>query len=195
MTSFSIAETFTILTSVSMLAGIAAPSVNDYVEQARSVKAIHDSRTIAIAFVRVTNDVAGQKQKPDGWAQYELLVSSGDLPALGSGGDSRWLALLDERRVGLLRDHLVTNEARYAGTRDRPAHSAAGWRGPYVDGTIGPDPWGRRYAVNVRTLTTRGSLDAFVLSAGPNGLVETPYDVDGVTAGGDDVLALVSSGR
>jgi hypothetical protein len=195
MTSFSVAEAFTILTSVSMLAGVAAPSVNDYVEQARSVKAIHDSRTIAIAVVRVTNDVAAQKQKPDGWARYELLVSSGDLPALGSGGDPRWLALLDERRVGLLRDHLVTNDARYASTRGRSAVSATGWRGPYVDGTIGPDPWGHRYAVNARTLMAGGSLDAFVLSAGPNGLVETPYEADGVVAGGDDVLALVSSGR
>jgi hypothetical protein len=36
--------------------------------------------------------------------------------------------------------------------------------------------------------------DVFVLSAGANGIVETPFLVDGVIAGGDDMVALVSGG-
>ena len=34
-----------------------------------------------------------------------------------------------------------------------------------------------------------------VLSAGPNGIIETPFDVNGALANGDDLYALVTGGR
>jgi hypothetical protein len=60
---------------------------------------------------------------------------------------------------------------------------------------VGPDPWAYRYAVNVRWLATDSRFDTVVVSPGPNGLIETAFQADGITAGGDDVLALVSPGR
>ena len=73
------------------------------------------------------------------------------------------------------------------------------WRGQYVPGPISGDPWGNRYAVNVEFLAhaqaSNGSgnvNDVFVISAGPNGLLENRIDIDGVIASNNDVISLVS---
>ncbi len=67
-----------------------------------------------------------------------------------------------------------------------------GWRGPYLQKAVGADPWGHRYAVNVRALRTSGS-DTFVISAGADGIVATAFDADGLHGSSDDIAALVAS--
>ena len=69
----------------------------------------------------------------------------------------------------------------------------------YVSEGLSPDPWGNRYLVNIGLLeetAPAGSGDAsavWVLSAGPNGNVETAYRLPAHSAsvGGDDVGARV----
>ena len=69
----------------------------------------------------------------------------------------------------------------------------------YVSEGLSPDPWGNRYLVNIGLLKATapaGSGDAsavWVLSAGPNGNVETAYRLPARSAsvGGDDVGARV----
>ena len=69
----------------------------------------------------------------------------------------------------------------------------------YVSEGLSPDPWGNRYLVNIGLLketAPAGSGDAsavWVLSAGPNGNVETAYRLPARSAkvGGDDVGARV----
>lgn len=80
-------------------------------------------------------------------------------------------------------------------------NSEFAWRGAYLPGPIAADPWGNRYAVNVEFLEhplgagpSGNTNDVFVLSAGRNGTIDTRYDVDGVTAGIDDVIYVVSGG-
>ena len=53
--------------------------------------------------------------------------------------------------------------------------------------TLGADPWGNSYLVKVV-----GGTGVVLLSAGPNGLVETPFDTPGLTAGGDDITRTVT---
>jgi len=57
------------------------------------------------------------------------------------------------------------------------------WQGPYLD-AVPTDPWGRAYLVNVDGLVD-GRERAMVLSAGPDGTVETAPDAD--RAAGDDI--------
>jgi hypothetical protein len=71
------------------------------------------------------------------------------------------------------------------------------WRGAYLPGPLGPDPWGFRYAVNVEYLGRApgagpaGNVnDVLVLSAGNNGLIETRYDTDGAASGNDVIYVL-----
>jgi hypothetical protein len=49
---------------------------------------------------------------------------------------------------------------------------------------------------NLGALTPPGfnQYDVFVLSAGADGIINTKFLVDGVVAGGDDMIALVSGG-
>jgi hypothetical protein len=92
--------------------------------------------------------------------------------------------------VQLLEGHLVTNEAGY--TRKEMVGFSKGWSGPYVD-SVPVDPWGHRYGVNIGVMDQ--GLPVVVLSAGPNGKVETPFRLNIYKAGGDDILGLMGSGR
>ena len=156
--------------------------------------------------------------------RVDLLVTAGNTPALlatarPSGTD--WDDPLDHLAIQSVENYLVTNlpsntgvnAYRIATSFDSTAvknfdpdgggtyNAEHAWRGAYLTGPIGPDPWGNRYMVNVeflaRTQNTTGSgsvKDVFVLSAGQNGQTDTQFEVDGVTPGFDDVISLVSGG-
>mgnify|MGYP001436976755 CR=1 FL=1 len=87
-------------------------------------------------------------------------------------------------------------------------NSEFAWRGPYMTGPIDPDPWGNRYASNVvyldpivggdpNVVHVQGysgwTYDCVVLSAGPDGEVDTEYSVDGLTPGDDDLIYTLSA--
>ena len=81
----------------------------------------------------------------------------------------------------------------------------------WVDGRVGslsgdvshatrPDPWGNRYLVNIGALQASEADEAstepralWVLSAGPNGLIETVYAAPALSAvvSGDDIGARI----
>jgi hypothetical protein len=79
-----------------------------------------------------------------------------------------------------------------------------GWRGAYLTGPIGPDPWGNRYGANTLFFnpssdsTAKGTnFDVFVLSAGSDGNVDTDMEGNGVASGGttpqgDDLIYVVT---
>lgn len=183
------AEVTTVLTALSILSAAAAPAVNDYVEEAKLLRAKHDVRTIGLVLTRLFNDVAAERDLKTGWASYDMLVGAGAVPDTRGAGTEMWAAAVRERSAGYLDDHLVTNAAGYA----RRARGALfGWRGSYLQEHVQPDPWGRRYAVNVRSMEV--GAHTVVLSAGPDGVVESPFEPDILPMTGDDVIALVSSG-
>jgi len=152
--------------------------------------------------------------------RVDLMVGDGSIPAMGvpprpSGTD--WDDAVDNAAVQRLDNYLVLNlpsglaaNAYRSGTGTTGTgnvdpdsgggfNAEFGWRGAYVPGPVGADPWGGRYMVNVEFLArTQGVVgsgstrDVIVLSAGGNRQTETPFEVDGVSPGGDDVVALVS---
>jgi hypothetical protein len=121
--------------------------------------------------------------------RVQLLASRGnqpleDVPTLWSTG-----------AVGGLAEQLVNNAPGYA---LKLPTSQFGWNGPYFSSEIGSDPWGNRYLVNIglidtspgaATLLGRQKPAVWVLSAGPNGTVETPFTLPilNATTGGDDI--------
>jgi hypothetical protein len=84
-----------------------------------------------------------------------------------------------------------------------------GWRGAYLTSPLGADPWGKIYLANVVFLSvatnatagtaegnTRGgwSRDTIVISAGPNGIFDTPLGGNatyGTNRQGDDLIYVV----
>jgi hypothetical protein len=152
----------------------------------------------------------------------DLLVGSGAVPAVSvaratAGAD--WDDPVDNAAVQRLDYFLVQNTpSNLAANAYRTASSMSvagefdpdsgalfnaehAWRGSYVPGPVGPDPWGTRYAVNVEFLARApgagpsGSVnDVFVISAGPDRVVDTRFDVDGAAAGSSDLLYVLSGG-
>ena len=75
--------------------------------------------------------------------------------------------------------HLRVNGRGYPDTTGGPG---TGWNGPYLSMSVTGDPWGRQYLVNtafLRGLPPSATLCArcavFVISAGQNGVLETPF--------------------
>lgn len=97
-----------------------------------------------------------------------------------------------------------TLRVRFAFDAQRGANARFAWRGPYLSAPVRPDPWGNRYAVNVLFLDAVSDSsgaefagrtgDVFVLSAGPDEQLDTPFEVDGVVPGDDDLVRVIAGG-
>jgi hypothetical protein len=101
-----------------------------------------------------------------------------------------------ETPAGALDDHLMNNRRGY---RFRRSGEYGGWNGPYVSAEIKGDPWGRQFLINSQWLDGGSSAaDAqgrirravFVVSAGADGVVDTPFEQSIVDARayGDDIV-------
>ena len=69
-----------------------------------------------------------------------------------------------------------------------------GWRGAYLS-AIGPDPWGNHYMVNSVFLNNPGlrrPYNTVCLSAGADGIVDTPFAAVGTKRLGDDFTYVIS---
>lgn len=220
----SLVEVTIILAVLAVLTAVAAPSIGGYMRDAAATTARADVEVIGSALSRMLVDTGepwvlkngngGGVTLPPTRAtadRVDLLVSSGAIPAVSVAravGTTDWddpvgvdvvqpldYFLVENTPSGALANAYRTPENVPGGFQN----SDFGWRGAYLPGPIGPDPWGTRYAVNVEFLAKAlgagpsGNVnDVFVISAGVNQTVDTRFDRDGVTAGGDDVIFVLS---
>jgi len=165
--------------------------------------------------------------------RVNTLVGDGDIPELNTelSGAEGWIAVVNFTSVDFLEYHLCTNRPGDSGShayrtpnvidnagdsqdpvyaRDESGgfNAEFAWRGPYVTAPIDPDPWGNRYAVNVKYLDPRQqkadpdeldahdagySEDVIVLCRVSDEEVDTQYSVDGQTPGDDDIIYVLSA--
>jgi len=128
---------------------------------------------------------------PSSSSRMLLARPSGGRADSGEAPRRQWL-----ERVDSLDAHLRSNERGY---RFRKPGEYGGWNGPYVSAEIKGDPWGNQYMINTRWLDG-GSTAAdsqgrprravFVVSAGNNGVIETPFEqsIVDAQAHGDDIV-------
>jgi prepilin-type N-terminal cleavage/methylation domain-containing protein len=178
---FTLMELTVVLGVIVTLALVLMPSIGNFINDSRSARARRDCQTIASAIVQFYRDNGffpswklAQKGDP-GLPQnrVQLLVSPGnvaleDQPSLWTTGV-----------VGLLSEQLMTDVPGYS---RRAPTSQFGWNGPYLSSGISADPWGNRYIVNIDLINASatgngGGVKAavWVLSAGHNGIIETPF--------------------
>jgi type II secretory pathway pseudopilin PulG len=155
--------------------------------------------------------LASQGVEPELEGRDGLEEGGPALPIVGrpgraeTGGASVRAALRAERRrwrqarADALDDHLRTNRRGY---RYRRPGEYGGWNGPYLSAEIQGDPWGKRYLVNSQFLDgSATAADAngnprravFVISAGADGIVDTPFEQPIVDARGygDDIVVRI----
>ena len=194
----SLLEAVVIMGVMAIMAGALAPVVSTSLRKQKLQRARVEVGALRDAIVTFMSDVREQGFSSDAslsLASQEpvyLAVGNGDIPEIAAGIESVWRLPVDSASVDFLERHLATN--RPGGVTDR---GYATWRGAYLTSPIPPDPWGNRYMVNSMYLWGPYGLkyDTVVLSAGPNEMVESQFTQDGFMPGGDDIVAIVSSGR
>ncbi len=193
-TGLSLVEVAIIMGVMVLLSGVLAPAGFELIAQARDVRALRDAEALRGALLTLLNDLGQMdiRVRSGRGPAAELLVTGGAVPRPSDPETTGWTREVDGAGVvDLIERHLVTNEAANASLQWLPPSrpGGPGWRGAYLRSSPGSDPWGHRYAVNVKFLGRR--LDVLVLSAGPNGLVETPFEARSLRPGGDDIGVLV----
>jgi prepilin-type N-terminal cleavage/methylation domain-containing protein len=198
---FTLIELTVVLAVIVTLALILTPSITNFISDSRVARTRTDTQTVASSIVQFYKDngffpqwAAASGGGPGTTAgKVDLLVSPGNTPS--APGADKWTT----GSTGALVDQLMSNAPAYA-MRTATAHY--GWNGPYLSSGIGADGWNNRYAVNVGLIDTTVGTETvsgvvksavWVISAGPNGQVETVYTQPITTAivGGDDIAIRV----
>ncbi|MEX2270374.1 MAG: hypothetical protein WD690_02815 [Vicinamibacterales bacterium] len=140
-------------------------------------------------------------------SSFTLFARPGQAKGNGNGGYGRggndiirekcrkWL----EMATDTLDDHLRSNRRGY---RFRQPGEYGGWNGPYISAELKGDPWGNQYMINAAFLDGGSSATdrrgnqrkaVFVVSAGANGTIETPFEqpITDARPFGDDIVVRI----
>jgi len=198
---FTLIELTVVLAVIVTLALILTPSITNFISDSRVARTRTDTQTVASSIVQFYKDNGFFPQWAEATAggpgtsasKVDLLISPGNTPTVAVANP--WTT----GTTAMLADQLMTNAPGYT---LRNATAQFGWNGPYLSSTIAADAWNNRYAVNVGLIdTTAGAQTAsgdaksavWVISAGPNGQLETAYlqPITASQAAGDDIAVRV----
>ena len=177
------------LAIVGFLASIIAPTMARYVQSSKLRRATKDVELIGAATGAFYNDLGDWPvwqvgtARQSGNAKAALLYGPGALPGQSGppSGDT----------ADTLVNQLGINTPAYPTNVGDPTLPYA-WRGPYLE-QFRADPWGQAYLVNVKFIwpgEEQGNKPVFVLSSGPNRLMDTDFEQAGPTMviGEDDIV-------
>jgi prepilin-type N-terminal cleavage/methylation domain-containing protein len=194
---FTLIEVIVAIAVVAILAGIITPSIIKHLDDSKRARAQNDCQVIGSAIGTFYKDL-GRMPTMDsaGASTVTLLVGDGNIPALGTGV-TLWNTATTVATCDLLSNHLSANSPKSQTTKIYPTTATAPgsefvWRGPYQP-NIPADPWGNRYAINIGNMTGVYPV-VWVISPGPDGIVQTPFSPAAPAAGttlnasGDDIV-------
>src|SRR5436853_1516232 len=196
---FTMIEMVIVLDIIGTRAAILTPIVTNYVDQSRVAKAQSDARTIGEAISRFEKDVGrypmwatANAALGDSTANIVTLRSPGNLPT--EAATTAWTSAtptdsdcVSGCQFDDLQDQLLANAPGYATSASLAKPFK--WKGPYLDSTA--DPWGNIYLVNIINCKSSSNDACFVISAGPNGKIETAFNIaksSSVSPANDDIL-------
>lgn len=193
VTGFTLMEIVVVMAVTAVLAAMLSPTILGVIDDARRSRALSDDQAIASAILAFNKDLNrwpiwqnGAKTGPTDATFDVLKTDDGEDPLVGD--DSGWSL----SGAGSLDDQLMTNFNSAPGN-SYPTSGDRQWRGPYL-AKLTEDPWGSKYVANVNKLSPGedyASEAVYVLSAGPNRLIETEFgqSVNGTfEVGGDDIV-------
>lgn len=173
--------TYAVAAAAAVLAALLVPFFAGYIEDSQVARARNEEKVIADAVTGAYKDLGRWPNRQDNTSNYGGLYTGTAPPtdaflriAAGWSAPGAAWSRLDT--------HLVRNEHGY------PAVGDNRWNGPYAS-RLPTDPWGRPYVINALyfTLASEPPIPVWVLSAGPNGILETNIDTHITAPGGDDV--------
>ncbi len=171
----SLVEVTIILMVLALVTSVLAPSVADYLNDAKQIKAKEDVEAIGVTILRVTRDIGTPCLKLSAASactkanRVDILVSDGptiattDLIGVATtafshtdinGASVNWNSTGNR---DTMERQFATNAPLYGTpatssptgyTKPGPWLVGLGWRGSYTATPIGPDPWGKPYVSN-----------------------------------------------
>lgn len=199
---FTLVEVIVVLSVVLLLTGIAVPMLSSYIEDGRRARAESEVRTIASGVLSFNKDMGVYPARnSSGTNSYVYALMTGPTRPTTSPfvGSHQWITwAMNATRGDLLDNQLLHNRPQSQSSAAFATVGTQQWRGPYM--AASPlDPWGRPYLINVRSgfdTHATNNKKMFVLSAGPNGRIDTPATASAADEiSGDDIGFLLGQRR
>lgn len=205
-------EIVIVLAVLAILVALLTPLVFTYIEDARKNQAQADANSYAAAIVKFMKDTglppykgadtAVHNPKYDATTDFSCLISDGTLPV---GLASQWDTTAATGTVkcdgtvgtaagaDLIENHLIKNAPAGSTAKSYTESGKNAWRGPYLP-SAPKDPWGQAYLVNIKNADPGSGKAVIVISAGPDGGIDTASNTDAkssVSPTDDDLIARV----
>lgn len=192
---FTLVEVVVVIAVVLLLTGIAVPMISSYVEDSKRARARSEVGTLAGSIASFYKDTATWPTRDSTGTNNVLyaLYTGSTLPTsnpfLAGHNWDTWAR--SATRGDLLDNHLMVNEPQGSATAAYSTTGSNQWRGPYLPESSPLDPWARPYVVFVRSAFDASAVNykkIIVLSAGLNGVIDTPFQAQTNQAiTGDDI--------
>jgi len=176
---FTLIEVIVVAAIIAILAGILVPMIFNQIDEAKKTRAMGECKSISTAILMFRKDASKWPLFfPDDCANTYLTLASDGSDPVNVSGD--WKISQNENTLTAMLN-LPVIDPLIACYNNKTALN-------YMP-QAPPDPWGNKYIVNV--VNFANSNPVWVLSAGPNGVVDTSVnssslnDVGG--ANGDDI--------
>jgi prepilin-type N-terminal cleavage/methylation domain-containing protein len=176
---FTLIEVVVVVAVIAILAAVLTPYITKYIDDSKIAKARNEVQVIGGAMTNFYKDTGVWPSRNATGGAVAVLYTGTVTPAAAAiftanppvtPAVNNW-----NGAVAPLDNSLLSNGTGNA----YPANGDMQWRGPYAGSALPADPWGKPYVLNV---AAAGPL--WVLSAGPNGKVQTAR-TDNVVAGDD----------
>jgi type II secretory pathway pseudopilin PulG len=204
-------EIVIVLAIVAALAAALTPMAFRYLTDSKQTQAQNDANRIAEAIGKFLQDVAVPPYKNNTSSTKSQVKQSGDFDCLYSLLGNALTTVTDttasdswtssggvqcqsgSTTSDTLENQLINNTPGGASANAYVTTGKIAWKGPYLP-SIPSDPWGNKYLVNVGKADPGVSKAVWVISAGPNGNLETAADANAassISPSGDDIIARV----
>lgn len=181
---FTLLEISIVLGVILILIAILVPSIEKNISDAKVARALSDSREIAKAMIEARKDLGKWPIEDSTISHDPCRVLIGSKPSVSGayipppssscGTPCDW----KKDPAETIYYELVNPSNHYPKLNPNP-HNYPSWNGPYINDTK-LDPWGKAYLINSAYLDNGPDADPtrriFVISGGPNNLMDTYFD-------------------
>ncbi len=201
----TLVDVIIIFSALVIIAVSMVPRISGMVDEAKVSRARLETQTIGMAIMRFHANTGKWPARDTNARDHRLYtLTSGNsnnpvpLPTYVREGNNYFGFSANQPYGDYLDNHLYLNQPKGNPDNAYPLNGAERWNGPYLQ-TVEADPWGYAYVVNIigaYDLSYTSNLYCYVLSAGPDGIIQTDSNVTASelashTVRGDDVAFLL----